>query len=153
MLYPDTSFLIPLYTPERFSPIARDILAKSSEPCILSGLNLFEFRQAVRLHVFRYRHNPAQGLPRRQAEMMLQAFNENIAAGLFELRNTDFTEVFAEAERLSARHTAPDGCRSYDILHVAAALHLGASALLSFDQGQRELAAVAKLAVLPAKLP
>ncbi len=153
MLYPDTSFLIPLYVPQSFSAPAQAVLAASTEPCALSRLNLFEFRQAIRLQVFRHANHRTQGFPRKQAEAILRAFNENLAAGAFQIQNADQDAVLAEAERLSTRHTEARGCRSFALLHVAAALHLRARALLSFDHNQRQLATAEHLPVLPAKLP
>ena len=57
--------------------------------------------------------------------------------------------VHAEAERLSARHTAEGGHRSMDILHVATALSMGAREFLSFDGNQTALASVEGLTVKP----
>jgi predicted nucleic acid-binding protein len=153
MLYPDTSFLIPLYVPQSFSAPARAVLAATTELCALSRLSLFEFRQAIRLQVFRHHNHRTQGFSHKQAEAVLRAFDENLAAGFFQILSADHEAVLAEAERLSARHTEAVGCRSFDLLHVAAARHLRASALLSFDVNQRQLAAAANLPVLPAKLP
>lgn len=153
MLYPDTSFLIPLYVPQSFSAPARAVLAGAPSPCALTRLSLFEFRQAIRLQVFRHAHHRQQGFPRKQAEAVLRAFDDNLAAGAFQFQSLDHEAVLAEAERLSARHTETGGCRSFDLLHVAAALHLRASALLSLDVNQRQLALAEKLPVLPAKLP
>jgi hypothetical protein len=41
------------------------------------------------------------------------------------------------------------GHRSFDVLHVATALHLGARDFLTFDANQRKLAAAEKLKVKP----
>ncbi len=49
-------------------------------------------------------------------------------------------EMLVEAERLSARHSEALGTRTLDILHVAAALVLGATQLLTFDDRQAGLA-------------
>jgi hypothetical protein len=49
-------------------------------------------------------------------------------------------ELIAEANRLSAAHTLAGGHRSFDILHVAAALRLRAFTFLTFDGNQRKLA-------------
>jgi hypothetical protein len=58
--------------------------------------------------------------------------------------------VWVRASDLSARHTTRIGCRSLDILHVAAALELGAVRFLSFDGRQRQLARRAGLRTGPA---
>ena len=53
--------------------------------------------------------------------------------------------VLIEAKRLSASHTMIGGHRAFDILHVAAALHLGEGEFLTFDANQRKLAAAVGL--------
>lgn len=50
---------------------------------------------------------------------------------------------------LATNHSSTTGCRSLDILHVAAAQKLGASEILSFDTRQRALAAQMGLRVKP----
>jgi hypothetical protein len=60
-------------------------------------------------------------------------------AGRFQLRSLpEF--VFARARQLSLQTTAILGNRASDILHVAAALELGAEEFYSFDSRQRGLA-------------
>ena len=59
-------------------------------------------------------------------------------------------EVMTEAERLSAQHSEKLGTRSLDVLHVAAALTLGLSVMLTFDVRQ---AALARAAGLRAPVP
>jgi hypothetical protein len=44
-------------------------------------------------------------------------------------------------------HTIKEGYRSFDLLHVATALHLATKEFLTFDDKQRKLAAAAGLAV------
>ncbi len=58
-------------------------------------------------------------------------------------------EALREAERLSAAHTESEGFRSLDLLHVGAALHLGAGEFYSFDRDARRIAELAGLLVLP----
>lgn len=55
--------------------------------------------------------------------------------------------VPALARRLTATHSALLGTRAFDVFHVAAALHLKASAFLSFDTRQTDLARAAGLRV------
>lgn len=52
-----------------------------------------------------------------------------------------------EAERLSAQHSEKIGTRSLDIMHVAAALVLGAQTFLTFEKRQASLARAAGLKV------
>jgi predicted nucleic acid-binding protein len=52
----------------------------------------------------------------------------------------NLADVLDEAKRLSAIHTVKGGHRGFDILHVAAALKLGATEFLTFDENQKRLA-------------
>ena len=54
-----------------------------------------------------------------------------------------------EAKWLSSQHTISGGYRSFDILHVAAALELGAKEFLTFDARQTALAEAENFAVKP----
>ena len=49
----------------------------------------------------------------------------------------------------SSIYTLTGGHRAFDILHIAAALQLGAKEFLTFDQNQRKLAAKAGLKIGP----
>jgi len=55
--------------------------------------------------------------------------------------------IVAEAKRLSATHSLTGGHRSFDILHVAAALNMKAARLLTFDGNQKKLAKAEGLVV------
>lgn len=52
-----------------------------------------------------------------------------------------------EAMRLSAAHTLAGGHRSFNIVHVAAAIVIKARHFLTFDQNQRRLAEAEGLVV------
>lgn len=52
----------------------------------------------------------------------------------------DWAAVHQRAEALSSAHTQKKGHRMADILHVATALQLGASEVLTFDANQAMLA-------------
>ena len=73
----------------------------------------------------------------------------DLANGVAVLAPCNFQDLFHRAEELSARHTISEGHRSFDVLHVATALHLGAREFLTFDVNQRKLAAAEKLRVKP----
>ncbi len=50
---------------------------------------------------------------------------------------------------LSSRHPAKIGCRTLDLVHAAAALALGATAFVTFDARQKEVARLEGLNVKP----
>jgi predicted nucleic acid-binding protein len=137
----DTSFLASLYLVDIHTPKARARLRriKPPEELLLSPFHLYELPNAVRLSVFRGLRDAATG------ETILAAFETDLASGYFALPTCNLASVLIEARRLSASHTMTGGHRAFDILHVAAAFHLGASEFLTFDTNQRKLAATAGL--------
>jgi hypothetical protein len=59
------------------------------------------------------------------------------------IKNTShalLTLVFLEAKRLSSLYTILAGYGTFDIMHVAGALHLKAEKFLTYDLNQRSLA-------------
>jgi predicted nucleic acid-binding protein len=132
----DTSFLASLYLLDTHTPKARAKLRQIRPPeeLTLSPFHQYELPNAVRLSVFRGLRNAAAG------ETILAAFEADLASGYFALPTCNLASVLIEARRLSASHTMTGGHRAFDILHVAAALHLGASEFLTFDTNQRKLA-------------
>jgi len=78
-------------------------------------------------------------LTEREAHADLRAFESDLAGGVFH-RLAHPEAAHAGAIVLSRKHTATLGCRSLDILHVAAALALEADAFHTFDRRQQRLA-------------
>jgi len=109
----------------------------------LTTLGRFELFNAIRLSVFRQQLKP------RVAAIDVLTIKADIESGVLGVISCDWAAVHAEAERLSARHTAEGGHRSMDILHVATALSMGAREFLSFDRNQTRLASAEGLTVKP----
>jgi predicted nucleic acid-binding protein len=141
MISCDTSFLASLYLVDTHTAKARARLRQIRTPdgLVLSPFHRYELPNAVRLSVFRGLRDAATG------EMILAAFEADLASGHFDLPTCNLASVLIEAKRLSASHSMAGGHRAFDILHVAAALHLGASEFLTFDNNQRKLAITAGL--------
>jgi predicted nucleic acid-binding protein len=70
-----------------------------------------------------------------------------IASGAVVVVPVDWADLVSIAERLSAQYTWTEGYRGFDVIHVATALHLGASEFLTFDGKQKELAEAEGLVV------
>lgn len=147
MVFPDTSFLCGLYVPQSTS--ARAIAFMSRQPTALevSSLLLYEFRQSVQFQVFRQSRDRTRGYPHAIAQAALAALQSDVKAGALHLAAVDWADVHQRAEHLSLQHTRKGGHRTLDILHVATALHLGATEFLTFDANQKELAAAEGLVV------
>jgi hypothetical protein len=73
-------------------------------------------------------------------EAILAAFQTDLTDGRFELPTCNLASLLIESERLSSIYTMDGGYRAFDILHVAAALLLEASDILTFDAKQSRLA-------------
>ncbi len=131
--YLDTSFLVSLYTPDANSGAAAEIIAGSGRERLVTTFGELELVNALGLRVLRKEISAAQ------AEVAWADFEEDIRDGVFQLRPVG-EQVFGRARELSRQTTAKLGTRTADLLHVAAALELGADILYSFDQQQRKLA-------------
>jgi predicted nucleic acid-binding protein len=70
----------------------------------------------------------------------LAALQSDVKAGALHLAAIDWADVHQHAERLCLQYTRRGGHRTMDILHVATALHLGATEFLTFDTNQKKLA-------------
>ena len=132
-IYVDSSFLVSLYIPDANSPEAELITHGSTGAFIVTDLCELEVINALSLRVFR--KQAAAG----DAHIALHNLDRDLQEGLLEHRR--FPDgVFERAGQLSRQTTAKLGTRTADLLHVAAALELGADYLYSFDQQQRKLA-------------
>lgn len=147
--FADTSFLCSLYVPLGHSARAAAAMGKLRTPLSFSALLRYEFRQSIRLQIFRHQNDKTQGYPSVAGMKAMAALESDIVAGILRLEKVDFADVLDRAERLSSSATIPQGNRSMDILHVATALHLKVGTFLSFDTCQRTLATAAGLKIGP----
>jgi hypothetical protein len=138
-IYADTSFFVSLYISDanseradvwrRINPVALDF----------TGFHRVEFRNAISLAVFQKRLSPMQ------AQSAWSNVRRDLEVGVLASRPDIWTKVLQEGESLVQHHTPVIGCRTLDILHVAAALVLDATDFLSFDHRQVQLANLAGL--------
>ncbi|MGC2019642.1 MAG: type II toxin-antitoxin system VapC family toxin [Candidatus Sulfotelmatobacter sp.] len=137
-VYADPSFIVSLYSPDANSAAAARTMQTSSGDCFLTTFGELEVVNAMGLRIFRREVSAAQ------AQSALSEFEKDLRDGLFRLRAlTD--PILERALQLSRQTTAKLGTRSADLLHVAAALDLGADFLYSFDLQQRKLAQALRL--------
>jgi hypothetical protein len=139
--YADTGFLCSLYAPDAHTSRAIARMKRQALPLAFTWLHQLEFRNALRLRVFRGDITVAQ------RDASLNAMLADLAAGVLLVASPPLTEVMTEAERLSALHSQTLGTRTLDILHVAATLVLGLAELLTFDSRQAALAKAAGLKI------
>ena len=141
--YADTGFLLSLHLRESTSQAATSRMSHIHDPLPVTRLVAIEFRNALRLGVFRQKFTEAE------RAAVWSAFSQDMAAALLERVEEDVVAVFAEAESLCDQFTVTTGVRTLDLLHVASARVLGRTHFLSFDRRQRELAIAAGLNVFP----
>lgn len=140
--YVDTSFLVSLYSADANSAAAVQAMRAARGVLILTTFAELEVVNALELRVFRKEVSPAQ------AHSSLNDFEQDLRSGIYQLKPLP-DNVFGRARQLSRRTTPRLGTRTADLLHIAAALELGADWFYSFDRQQRKLAQAAKLKVNP----
>ncbi|MSU62842.1 MAG: PIN domain-containing protein [Pedosphaera sp.] len=145
--FPDTSFLCSLYRQQVHSPRVVAYMHALTGPLPVSSLLLLEFRQSVRLQARLHARDRTKGYLKHDATRMLQSVQADLASKEIEVLPVDWSDVHQLAENLSARYTEQSGHRLADILHVATALHLGATEFLTFDNNQKLLAQAEGLVV------
>lgn len=135
--YADTGFLCSLYAPDVHTRRAVERMRRQALPLPVTWLHQLEFRNALRLRVFRGEITPAQ------RDASLNALLADLASGVLAHAIPPMADLAIEAERLSVLHSETLGTRTLDILHVAAALVLGLPEFLTFDHRQHALARAA----------
>ncbi len=145
--YADTGFVVTLYKLEITSERAAALMAKQTQSVRMSQLGELEFTNALQLAVFR------KALTPRQAMLKKRLFQEDVANGIFTILPVPAATLFAKSAELADRHSARLGTRSLDLMHIAAALLLGAETFLSFDERQLKAAKAEGLKVKPSQRP
>jgi predicted nucleic acid-binding protein len=143
--YADTSILVSLYSEDATSTEATDVFRETKEPVWLTAFGESEFVNAIELRVFR------REITTSEAERILLDFQRDLRAGSVLLRRDIPADSYERALVLSRHHTRQIGCRGMDVIHVAIAVELKASAFLTFDKSQAKLARRAGLTVRPGR--
>ncbi len=139
----DTSFLFSAYRTDVNSPRAAACLKRLRRPLTLTALNEFEFENGLQFSLWRKQIATAQ------VAFIQATYQGDVLSGLFDFATPNLGSVLREARRLSKLHTAKEGHRAFDILHVAAAVVAGADEFYSFDLNQRKLAKAEGLRLNP----
>jgi len=140
MIYLDASIVFSLYRPDHHSAFAMLLIAAARTPLILSSFCEFEVVNAFSLSVFR------KEITERDAIGARQKFHLNIEAGAYLVRTLP-ESAFTRAKSLAEKITPSVGVRAADLLHIAAAIELGAKSLYTLDQRQHKAAHAAGLKV------
>lgn len=137
----DTSFLFSLYGNDAHSPKAVAWVLENRQALRLNSLTHFEFGNALRFAEFR------KAIPAGAAARYWLDFEAAIDRGRLIVAGSNLADVVDKAKRLSSLRTLAGGHRSFDILHVASAIEMKATHLLTFDGNQRKLAEAEGLVV------
>ena len=141
--YFDSAVIVKLYVQEITSPDAIGLVGAYAPPYMLTQWQALEVKNAIRLKAFRAEITPAE------MNQSIAAFEHDIATGRWQRPAYTSGTVEQKADELSASHSAKLGCRTLDIIHVAAALILGAKEFVTFDGRQGALAKEIGLTVKP----
>ena len=131
--YFDSSALVAIYVPERFSKAARRTLRKAPQ-IPFTQLHQLEVLNAFELMVGRGSITRKEC---REVQTQLQNDLENNRLVRF---SVDLDAVFASACNMAASQTAKLLTRSLDLLHIAAAHLAACTALVSGDDSQLAVA-------------
>jgi predicted nucleic acid-binding protein len=140
MIYLDASVVFSLYFRDSNSAEAMHLVANATEALLVSALCEVETINAFALRVFRGE------MSERNMDNAVRDLESNLRSGF--LQSMPFPEgAFNRAKALTKKITPSVGVRAADLLHIAAALELGAKTLFTLDQKQLKAASAAGLAV------
>lgn len=150
--YADTNFFTRVYLALPESAKADRLLdaARSgdSHAIPVTWLHRMELVNAFELSVWLSKQGGHPRVSSHQAAVAYATFKEDVEAKafLFPVR-PDPTVLETMFEETALRHTAKNGFRTYDILHVVSARILGCDHFFSFDERARKLASIEGLRV------
>jgi len=139
--YLDASVYFSLYVTDTNTPAAISKSHKATRPLLCTDFAELEFVNALSLRLFR------REMTASEIKQVLTLFGQDLAAGSFRYVPIP-SASFQRARNIARQHTPDLGTRSLDILHVASALALGATQLVTFDERQAKLASALGLRVL-----
>ena len=140
--YVDPSALLKLYLHEPASAAMSTWRARTRRPLPVTEHGRLEVVNGICLAAFRNAISPDA------ANDALASFEEDFAEGRCFIVDVLWRATLQRAGEISRENTSTLGCRTLDVLHVAAALELGLRAFITFDRRQRELALATGLRVV-----
>ncbi len=142
--YVDSSALVAVYVPERFSQVARRVLRAASQ-VPFTQLHELEVPNAFELLVGR------AVMTREECQLIHAQLHDDIENQRLVRLFLDLDRVFADARELSRLYTSKRLARSLDLLHVAAAHVATCKTFISADDRQLAVAKATGLAVIDIK--
>lgn len=142
--YVDSSALVPIYVPERFSTAARNAI-RSAGQVPFTAIHELEVPNAFELLVGR------DLMSRDECRSVLRQLHDDLQSQRLMHVSLDLDQVFTQAGDLSKLHTAKHLARSLDLLHVAAAHVATCTTFVSADDRQLAVAKASGLRTLDIK--
>ena len=140
--YYDTGLLLKLYTNERDSDAVRKFVVRRREALVFTPLHQAECVSALRLKCFRGEAGEEE------VAAALRDIEADVVSRVLRAASLDWEAAWQRCRILSDAHAASTGCRTLDALHVACALLLGATELVTGDSRQEALGRKAGLRVV-----
>ena len=149
MIYADTNFFVNLLVGMPSTNEAERLATGMKAPLPITRLLRLEFVNALQQCVFLTRRGSQDRRVTPELATAVESYFLDEADAGSQFRNYQCSENDVESvfRTLSHRHTAKEGFRAYDILHVAQALVLGCDTFWSFDEKARKLAKLEGLKV------
>ena len=142
--YVDSSALVPVYVPERFSDAARSVV-RAAGAVPFTSLHELEIPNAFEQLVGR------DLMTRDECRAVQAQLRDDIADQRLMPVSVDLDRVFIQATEFSRLYTAKFLTRSLDLLHVAAARVTSCSTFVSADNRQLAVAKASGLTVIDIK--
>ncbi len=139
MVYADTSLLFSLVLHDANTAAVVAYLKGHPTALAFTPWQRCELRNAIRLSVWRGNCDAAL------AKRTLENITADVATGNLIEKSLVWPDVLHIADELGEKHTTVLGVRTLDLLHVAAAISLGAKKFLTCDSRQLALAKAAGL--------
>lgn len=142
-IYAESSFLVSLIMPDGNTEEAIRLSEGLELPLAFNLLLKLEVTNAIRLRV------AARELDETKAAQCEGKIADLLERGMWKNTEPVWENVFRRSIGFSRTHTSSKWTRAFDVLHVAAAVELGATEFWSFDKRQRTLALEVGLRVNP----
>lgn len=133
-IYYDTSVLVKLFIPEIGSRKYAEFVRKNKKPLLINIFQETELKNAFALKAFR------KEIVKKELNGIMKQIENDFNTQTLIRQPLEFGQLFALINELSGKHTISIGCRTLDIIHVAAASLLGFDKILTNDSRQKELA-------------
>ena len=142
--YVDSSALVPIYVPERFSTSARNAVRTAGQ-VPFTAIHELEVPNAFELLVGR------DLMTRDECRSLQRQLRDDLESQRLMRVSLDLDQVFTQAGELSKLHTAKHLARSLDLLHVAAAHAATCTTFVSADDRPLAVAKASGLKVIDIK--